>query len=342
MPRPRYWILLTGPHITETYIWPDGGDVWSYDASPNQMVRKDDILYFWLTYQNHFYGWGEVIETPQIVNVEGPTRAPDGELATRRRQRIKVHRKKGFTPPITQDAMLRDPNLKRLVPAGFDDLYAVPLTTVQANYINDFARRYGLDSPEGSEAVDFKFEETMPQFILKAVIELGDKTADGQIVEAVLIPWYDIIDTLIRDPEEAYKIPHRKWEEIVAGAYWAADFDNVILTPRSADYGRDIIAEKKGLGTIRIVDQVKAYKPGHLVNADDVRSLAGVLAMEGVSKAFLTTTSDFAPRIRQDPFIESWIPSKLELVDGHKLIKRLIELRAKKPHGELIIKPPTR
>jgi restriction system protein len=103
-------------------------------------------------------------------------------------------------------------------------------------------------------------------------------------------------------------------------------FDHVTLTPRSGDYGRDVIAVKKGIGTIRIIDQVKAYKPGHLVDANDVRALVGVLQGDGASKAFFTTTSDFAPKLSKDPLITPFIPSRLELINGQNLLKRLLEL----------------
>jgi restriction system protein len=65
----------------------------------------------------------------------------------------------------------------------------------------------------------------------------------------------------------------------------------------TSDHGRDVIAVKRGLGFVRVIDQVKAYKPTHLVTADDVRALIGVLHGDGASKGFLTTTSDFAPRL---------------------------------------------
>src|SRR5215472_7722472 len=38
----------------------------------------------------------------------------------------------------------------------------------------------------------------------------------------------------------AYQIPPEKWEEIVAGAFKKAQYDEVTLTPRSGDRGRDI------------------------------------------------------------------------------------------------------
>ena len=59
------------------------------------------------------------------------------------------------------------------------------------------------------------------------------------------------------------------------------------LTPRSGDHGRDVIAIKKGLGSIRVIDQVKAYKPGHRVTAKDVQALIGVLQGDGASKGLL-------------------------------------------------------
>ena len=102
------------------------------------------------------------------------------------------------------------------------------------------------------------------------------------------------------------------------------------LTPRSGDYGRDVIAVKRGLGSVRVIDQVKAYKPGHLVTADDVRALMGVLQGDGASKGFLTTTSEFAPKIHTDPLIVPFIPSRLDLINGKLLLQRLIELAKKK------------
>jgi restriction system protein len=60
-----------------------------------------------------------------------------------------------------------------------------------------------------------------------------------------------------------------------------------------------------------------------------VRALYGVVAADrGVSKGFLTTTSDFAPRLREDPLMGPLIGSRLELVNGKQLLARLNELGA--------------
>jgi restriction system protein len=170
------------------------------------------------------------------------------------------------------------------------------------------------------------------QLLLQAVIVRGARTSEGSLIEAVTIPWFDIVALLNRDPNAAFQIPPDKWEEIIAGAYKRAGFDQVTLTPRSGDHGRDVIAVKQGLGSVRIIDQVKAFTPPRLITANDVRALMGVLQTDGASKGFLTTTSDFAPRIRTDPLIAPFMPSRLELVNGSALFARLAEL-GKPPNG---------
>ena len=162
--------------------------------------------------------------------------------------------------------------------------------------------------------------------LLQAVIIPGDKTQEGQLVESVALPWFDIVELLSRDPAAAYQIEARKWEEIIAGAYQRAGFDEVTLTPRSGDFGRDVIAVKHGLGIVRVIDQVKAYGPGRLVTADDVRALLGVLYGDKASKGFLTTTSDFAPKLCDDILLKPFMPARLELINGTTLLARLKDL----------------
>jgi restriction system protein len=122
-----------------------------------------------------------------------------------------------------------------------------------------------------------QFPPTFPAVVLPALLTLGDKSTEGALVEAVAIPWFEIVKLFERDPVAAYRIDDRTWEEIIAGAYRVAGFDEVILTPRSGDKGRDVIATKTGLGSIRIFDQVKAYQPEHVVTANDVRAMLGVI-----------------------------------------------------------------
>src|ERR1017187_8877794 len=114
---------------------------------------------------------------------------------------------------------------------------------------------------------------------------------------------------------------------MIAAAFDEAGYDEVILTPRSGDFGRDVIAVRKGVGCVRIIDSVKAYSPGHLVTHDDVRALAGVLYGDPkATKGIVTTTSDFAPKIATDPYISPLMPYRLELMNGVKLKEWLATL----------------
>lgn len=153
-----------------------------------------------------------------------------------------------------------------------------------------------------------------PEIIIKALLKFSDRTAEGILVQAVALPWFEIMNLIRRDPHAMYKIDPRAWEEIIAGAYKRAGFDEVTLTPRSGDKGRDVVATKKGCGSICIFDQVKAYKPGHVVTAEEVRAMLGVITgAQNVSKGIITTTSTFAPRILNDDYIKAFIPYRLEL-----------------------------
>jgi restriction system protein len=168
--------------------------------------------------------------------------------------------------------------------------------------------------------------EDLPSILMQAVVITGEKNEEGRLIQAVALPWFDIINLIKNDPAIAFQIDSRKWEEIVAGAYHRFGF-KVTLTPRSGDLGRDVIAEKAGWGCVRFIDQVKAYKPGHLVTAEEVRALGHVLqADQNATKGFVTTTSDFAPKIVEDKFIKPFLPYRIELVNGVRLLQHLVEL----------------
>jgi restriction system protein len=164
-----------------------------------------------------------------------------------------------------------------------------------------------------------------PHFSFGAIVKVERKVSNGEIITLVDPIYTYLIDEIKKDSQIIYRIDARRWEEIIAAAYAKAGFDEVILTPRSGDYGIDVIAIKKGFGSVKFIEQVKAYKPEHVVTADEVRALLGVLqADQDASKAIFTTTSAFAPRITQDKFIKPFLPYRLELIDKEKLLERLI------------------
>jgi restriction system protein len=175
----------------------------------------------------------------------------------------------------------------------------------------------------------------LPGMLLQtAVVQLGEKTEEGHIVQAVALAWFEIITQVSKNPDFLSQVRWRKLEEIIAGAYEKEGWDEVILTPPSSDGGRDVIAVKKGICRIRIIDQVKAYAPGQRVSANDVRALIGVLASDqNVSKGFVTTTAEFAPKIYDDPSINQFIPYRLELRDGDHVRNWLLQVANEKNRG---------
>jgi restriction system protein len=171
----------------------------------------------------------------------------------------------------------------------------------------------------------------LPRLTIK-VLTFGGSHAEGQLVAAAADPWFAIIRMMQRDPQAVFQIGWRELEEIVGGAWRQAGFDEVILTPRSGDRGRDVIATRRGVGSIRLFDQVKTYSADRVVTAEEVQTMLGVISSHGnVSKGIITTTSEFAPRLMDDPDIKRLIPFRLELKPRDVLLQWLTDLADKKP-----------
>ena len=174
--------------------------------------------------------------------------------------------------------------------------------------------------------------EAAPSLAILAVITRIVQTDEGHLIKTLEPAWAAILDAISRNPNALHELTPIQLEELVAASYEKAGFDEVLLTPRSGDHGRDVIAVKNGRYSIRIIDQVKAFKAGHLVTANDVRALLGVLASDrNASKGVVTTTSDFAPLLKVDPFIAPYMPHRLMLINGKELSEGLLALRRKPP-----------
>lgn len=171
-----------------------------------------------------------------------------------------------------------------------------------------------------------------PELLLQSALTLqASAVSEGLVIRHLAIPWIEIQEQLKRDPKflfEFSKFP-RKFEEFIASCYDRAGFDEVILTPQRGDKGRDVIAIKKGFGSIRILEQVKAYSPGHLVTHDDIRAMLGTLSVDqGASKGIVTTTSKFQPGIIQpESEFSAFMPHRLELKDGEATAKWIEGIR---------------
>jgi restriction system protein len=158
------------------------------------------------------------------------------------------------------------------------------------------------------------------ELTVSSVIIPERKTTEGVLIKATSVVWSAMVEELKTNWSKAYEIPPHMWEELIAGAFVKAGFDEVILTPRSGDHGRDVIAVRNGIGSIRILGSVKAYRPGHLVTKEEVHALMGVVNLDpNASKGIITTTSDFAPRLLRDSRLAQAVPHRIELMNGVEL-----------------------
>jgi len=183
-----------------------------------------------------------------------------------------------------------------------------------------------LASMQGGDEV-FVPPDNFPVLVSQAVIIPYEKTFEGELIRAITIPLLDIIQKIMQDPSRMYLIDPRKLEEIIAATYEQSGlFDEVTLTPRSGDRGKDLIVVKRGFGSVRFVESVKRYTPGHVVTAEEVDALIGVMNKQPqTSKGIISTTWEFAPKIMDDPDIARLVPTRLELVNGKALVERFKE-----------------
>lgn len=178
----------------------------------------------------------------------------------------------------------------------------------------------------GFLGMNFSIPETSPELLIQCLIESDQETSEGILIQTISLPWMKILREIQHDHGFLMQfLGHpRQFEEFIAGVYSVQGFD-VTLTPRSGDGGRDIIASKKGFGAVRFLEQIKCYKPGHLVTHDDVRAMLGVLSADQprASKALITTTSDFQPTVMTCEQFKPFIPYQLELKNGKKTLEWL-------------------
>lgn len=231
-----------------------------------------------------------------------------------------------------QDAVQRNPGAFALIREGDG-----PILEVLGHDPGGFTGRTGhfwaLASDLGLRRIETPLDALLPtassgSLLLQSIVIPVASVAEGEIIRVLAIPWLEIAAEVERDAAflAQFASNPRAFEEFLAGTYDRAGFDEVTLTPRSGDGGRDVIAVKRGFGSLRILDQAKAYSPGHVVTANDVRAIFGVLGNDrGASKGALTTTSTFAPRILDE--FSAAVPHRLELRDGEELRRIVSELR---------------
>jgi restriction system protein len=253
--------------------------------------------------------------------------------AFRRRDRV-------YNAPMQRDATIGEPAGENAEPGTKDDALVVLMAgQTQSRILMQAAmaeshRQHAEAAQAAAQAstirpasatLSLSAAAELGSLVLQAIVIRGSRVPDGSLIEVIAPPWFAIFDQLRRDPNFMFQIPPDKFEELIAGAYDLAGY-KTILTPRSGDLGRDVIATRSDGVTVRILDQAKRYGPGQVVGYDVIRAMLFVLDADHASKGFLTTTAAFPPNLMQDRLIAPRIGSRLELVPGNELVPRLEEL----------------
>jgi len=117
---------------------------------------------------------------------------------------------------------------------------------IQTTLANRQRLMAGITSGETGPPFGPPLPPAIPAITLKALIVPGERTSEGVLIEAVAVPWFEILDRFHRDPGSIYEIDDRTWEEIIAGAYTREKFDEVILTPPAAEIRGGTLSQLSG------------------------------------------------------------------------------------------------
>jgi len=209
-----------------------------------------------------------------------------------------------------------DPAVLRLAEQAFS-IAASPLF----DYPNTFLLSQDALVRSRFESVDRAIEAA--NFLGEIDISESDETEvdDGEITEAVekqlvqIAPAdtleklrrvefapFTLLERVARNPEAMRLLDSREFEQFVAMLVEKLGFENVILTPRSGDEGRDVLATLNVHGlSILCAIECKRYAPNRPVGPDVARALLGVIGHPATraTKGILVTTSSFTPAAKK-------------------------------------------
>lgn len=122
-----------------------------------------------------------------------------------------------------------------------------------------------------------------------------------------------LIARILRAPHEVRNLSPRQFEEFVAETLNQLGFKDVVLTPRSHDGGKDVIASHQINGIpLSFYFECKKYSEGNKVQLETLRALLGTLAHDArnVNKGVLVTTSTFTKGSKEFILSESRLDGK--------------------------------
>lgn len=184
-------------------------------------------------------------------------------------------------------------------------------TVSRLSETNPSNRAYAID-PDQLERFSRKDSKTAEDAEIEAVELMSDDEEDSaadegngrlylpreireQIVRVEFLP-FRLHHAIQKNPELMRSLSPRDFEKFVADLLPTFGFEDVTLTPRSGDGGRDVVAVNK-VGGIDVVVafECKKYAESKRIQIDTLRSLLGTITYSETraNKGVLVTTSTF-------------------------------------------------
>lgn len=199
------------------------------------------------------------------------------------------------------------------------------LQLVDASGLAEWARLYQSQQEAFAAALAFRIRD-LP---LHEIARLQDREVDavtaegapsGLIIEPFREPLLRIdrlplraLRAVVQDPRHLRRLTPRKFEEFTAEILDTLGFEDVLLTPRSGDGGRDVIAARTVDGIpLTFYFECKKYAEDNKVQLESLRALLGVVAHHSTKAniGVLVTTSTFTSGSRRLILSESRLDGK--------------------------------
>lgn len=139
-------------------------------------------------------------------------------------------------------------------------------------------------------------------------------------LEDVSAPLDEVRQYLLAKRDAVFRVHPRLFEEVVCSVFrsfgWTAR-----VTAYSGDEGIDVILDSGSGKTVGV--QVKRYQEKAKIEAEQIRSLAGALIINGLTKGVFVTTSSFRKGAKRTANKLSSIGYPIELVDAARFFDAL-------------------
>ncbi|NEV64502.1 restriction endonuclease [Thiorhodococcus minor] len=168
----------------------------------------------------------------------------------------------------------------------------------------DAIRRQALDHVAGSFPFALFDPEAYPDEEYETVEEKQDikppEELHSRLIQVRFLP-IQLFDAIRQSPEVMHGLEPHQFEELIAELLSRLGFEDIVLTPRSGDGGRDVIATVYTAGVpILMAFECKRYGPDNKIGPETLRTLLGTITHgpTRASKGVLVTTSSFTTGAR--------------------------------------------